>query len=34
MLLSNRVVIITGDARGIGGGIMLKFAEVGCSVVI
>lgn len=34
MLLSNRVAIITGAARGIGRGIALKFAEEGCSIVI
>lgn len=34
MLLSNRVAIITGGARGIGRGIALKFAEEGCSIVI
>lgn len=34
MLLSNRVAIITGGARGIGRGIALKFAEEGCSLVI
>lgn len=34
MLLSNRVAIVTGGARGIGGGIALKFAEEGCSLVI
>jgi NAD(P)-dependent dehydrogenase (short-subunit alcohol dehydrogenase family) len=33
MLLSNRLVIITGGARGIGRGITLKFAEEGCSIV-
>jgi NAD(P)-dependent dehydrogenase (short-subunit alcohol dehydrogenase family) len=34
VLLSNRVAIITGGARGIGRGIALKFAEEGCSIVI
>lgn len=34
MLLTNRVAIITGGARGIGRGIVLKFAEEGCSIVI
>ena len=34
MLLSNRVAIITGGARGIGAGIALRFAEEGCSLVI
>lgn len=34
MLLSNRVAIITGGARGIGRGIALKFADEGCSIII
>jgi 3-oxoacyl-[acyl-carrier protein] reductase len=34
MLLSDRVAIITGGARGIGRGIALKFAEQGCTLVI
>jgi NAD(P)-dependent dehydrogenase (short-subunit alcohol dehydrogenase family) len=34
MLLSKRVAIVTGGARGIGRGIALKFAEEGCSIVI
>ena len=34
VLLSNRVAIITGGARGIGKGIALKFAEEGCSIII
>ena len=34
MLLSNRVAIISGGAKGIGRGIALKFAEEGCAVTI
>lgn len=34
MLLSHKVAIITGGARGIAKGIALKFEEEGCSIVI
>jgi 3-oxoacyl-[acyl-carrier protein] reductase len=34
VLLSNRVAIITGGARGIGRAIALKFAEQGCKIII
>lgn len=34
MLLSNRVAIITGGAKGIGRGTALKFAEEGCDIAI
>ena len=34
MLLSRRVAIITGGAKGIGRGIALRFAQEGCSVAI
>jgi 3-oxoacyl-[acyl-carrier protein] reductase len=34
MLLSNKVAVITGGARGIGRAIALKFAGEGCSVAI
>ena len=34
MLLSNRVAIITGGARGIGRAMALRFADEGCKVVI
>jgi NAD(P)-dependent dehydrogenase (short-subunit alcohol dehydrogenase family) len=34
MLLSNRVAIVTGGAKGIGRATALKFAEEGCSVAI
>jgi NAD(P)-dependent dehydrogenase (short-subunit alcohol dehydrogenase family) len=34
MLLTNRVAVITGSAKGMGKGIALKFAEEGCKVAI
>ena len=34
MLLSNRVAMITGGAKGIGRAIASKFAEEGCSIAI
>src|SRR4030042_6289703 len=34
MLLSDRVAIITGGAKGNGRGIALRFAEEGCDVVV
>jgi 3-oxoacyl-[acyl-carrier protein] reductase len=34
MLLSNRVAIITGGAKGMGRSMALKFAEEGCSIAI
>ena len=34
MLLSDRVAIITGGAKGMGRGTTIKFAEEGCSVAI
>jgi NAD(P)-dependent dehydrogenase (short-subunit alcohol dehydrogenase family) len=34
MLLENRVAIITGGAKGMGKGMVLKFAEEGCKVVV
>jgi 3-oxoacyl-[acyl-carrier protein] reductase len=34
MLLSNRVAIVTGAAKGMGKGIAVKFAEEGCAVAV
>jgi len=34
MLLSDKVAIVTGGAKGIGRGIALKFAKEGCDVVV
>jgi len=34
LLLTNRVAIVTGGAKGIGKAISLKFAEEGCDVVV
>jgi NAD(P)-dependent dehydrogenase (short-subunit alcohol dehydrogenase family) len=34
MLLANKVAIIAGGARGMGGAIALKFADEGCSSII
>ena len=34
MLLENKVAIVAGGARGMGGAIALKFADNGCSCVI
>jgi NAD(P)-dependent dehydrogenase (short-subunit alcohol dehydrogenase family) len=34
VLLTNKVAIVTGGARGIGRGIALRFAEEGCNIVI
>ncbi len=34
MLLSNRVAIITGGAKGMGRAMAIKFAEEGCSIAI
>ena len=34
MLLKNRIAIVTGGAKGIGKGVVEKFADEGCSVAI
>jgi 3-oxoacyl-[acyl-carrier protein] reductase len=34
MLLSNKVAVITGGARGIGRAMAVKFAEQGCKIII